>query len=113
MKRTLFLAGLLGLTACSYFPYQPQITQGNLLTQEKIDALKVGMSQDQVRLILGSPVLTDTFDQSTWNYVYTVQKVSHFKKYRRVIIHFKNGRVYRIDADLPDGAMRHQHDAVK
>lgn len=63
------------LAACTYKPafineYKIDIQQGNVLTQEMVAQLKPGQTRDQVRFILGSPMLTDIFHQHRWDYAY-------------------------------------------
>jgi outer membrane protein assembly factor BamE len=74
-----FLAAVLG--ACSWVPrpfseYKIDIQQGNVLTQEMVGQLRPGLSKDQVRFLLGTPVLTDIFHANRWDYVYRLQKGS-------------------------------------
>ncbi len=77
-----FLAVSLLLTAiagCSSVPrivneYRIDIQQGNVLTQEMVSQLRPGMSRDQVRFILGSPMLTDMFHADRWDYAYWLKK---------------------------------------
>jgi outer membrane protein assembly factor BamE len=61
-----------GLTGCIH-PFVPNIQQGNVLTSEVIGQLKVGMSKDEVRELLGDPVLTNIFDRRCFVYAYTNQ----------------------------------------
>ena len=73
----LFLAGV--LSACSSVPrlvteYKIDVQQGNVLTQEMVSQLRPGLSKDQVRFILGTPMLTDMFHADRWDYVYRLQK---------------------------------------
>ena len=62
------------LGACSFvgFPgvYKIDVEQGNIVTQEMADQLKPGMSRRQVRFILGTPLVEDTFNQDRWDYPY-------------------------------------------
>ena len=51
-------------------PYQPEIQQGNYVSQEMISQVKPGMTREQVRFILGTPLLTDIFHADRWDYVY-------------------------------------------
>ncbi|HCH68973.1 MAG TPA: outer membrane protein assembly factor BamE [Colwellia sp.] len=60
----------LSLSACSSWVYRIDIPQGNYLEQKSIDKIQIGMTKEQVKFILGSPVLVDTFDNNTWYYVY-------------------------------------------
>jgi outer membrane protein assembly factor BamE len=69
------------LSACSSVPrlvheYRIDIQQGNVLTQEMVAQLKPGMTKDQVRFVLGTPVLMDMFHGNRWDYVYRYQKGS-------------------------------------
>ena len=57
------------LGACAY---KPDIQQGNMVTQDKLDQLKPGMDQRQVRYIMGSPMLTDPFHPNRWDYYYSL-----------------------------------------
>lgn len=60
----------LSLSACSSWVYRIDIPQGNYLEQKSIDKIQVGMTKEQVKFVLGSPVVIDSFDQDTWNYIY-------------------------------------------
>jgi outer membrane protein assembly factor BamE len=46
------------------------VEQGNIVTQELADQLKPGMSRRQVRFILGTPLVEDTFNENRWDYLY-------------------------------------------
>jgi len=67
------------LSGCSSVPrivneYKIDVQQGNVLTQEMVSQLKPGLTKDQVRFILGTPVLIDVFHPNRWDYVYRLQK---------------------------------------
>lgn len=73
----IFLLGV--LSACSSVPrivpaYKIDVQQGNVLTQEMVSQLRPGLSRDQVRFILGTPMLVDMFHSDRWDYVYRLQK---------------------------------------
>lgn len=70
LLRTTILTLALTLSACSSWVYRIDIPQGNYLEQKNIDKIQVGMTKEQVKFILGSPVLVDSFDNDTWNYIY-------------------------------------------
>jgi outer membrane protein assembly factor BamE len=68
-------------SGCSSVPrivneYKIDIQQGNVLTQDMVAQLKPGLTKDQVRFILGTPVLADMFHANRWDYVYRLQKGS-------------------------------------
>ena len=68
--RVSIIAIALSLSACSSWVYRVDIPQGNYLEQKNIDKIQVGMTKEQVKFILGSPVVIDAFDADSWNYVY-------------------------------------------
>ena len=75
--RAVFLLTL--LAGCSSVPrivneYKIDIQQGNVLTQDMVSQLRPGLTKDQVRFILGTPMLQDMFHASRWDYVYTYKK---------------------------------------
>jgi outer membrane protein assembly factor BamE len=61
------------LSGCWIHPYQPDIQQGNIITDQMVASLRPGMSKDQVRSILGQPILENVFSDDYWAYVYTFQ----------------------------------------
>jgi outer membrane protein assembly factor BamE len=81
-------------------PYRMEIQQGNFITQEQVEQLKDGMSREQVRFVLGTPLLTDVFHADRWDYIYRRQKArSDHVEERRLTIHFENNRLARIEGD--------------
>lgn len=66
---TALLAAL--LTGCNLL-YKPEVRQGNLPNAETLAALKAGMTRHQVRLLLGTPPVSDPFHPDRWDYVYTL-----------------------------------------
>lgn len=67
------LALTLVLPACSLL-YQPNIQQGNVVTPQAIAALKLGMTREQVRYLLGTPPVRDPFHKGRWDYYFSFQK---------------------------------------
>ena len=63
-------AALLG-TGCAI--YKPEVAQGNFVSREQAARLAPGMTRDQVRLVLGTPLLQDLFRASRWDYVFTLK----------------------------------------
>ena len=64
---TIVLVLAAGVGGCVY---QAPLSQGNLLQQEDIDQLEVGMTRSQVRFLLGTPMIDDPFHEERWDYVY-------------------------------------------
>ena len=62
----------LALGACSFIPvYRPSIEQGNLLSQDKVEQLAPGMTREEVKSLLGTPMLQNALNANRWDYVYT------------------------------------------
>lgn len=104
----LALAGTALLGACAsrdasrsgiFEPHRIDLPQGNYLTGEMLDKVKPGMSPEQVRFALGSPLLVDVFQPGHWNYVFRYLHANGDAELRRVVIVFENDRVAKIDAD--------------
>jgi len=105
------LAGCQSLQSSDNFlglitPYRVEIVQGNVVTKEQADAIKPGMSRAQVRDILGSPLLTDPFHQSRWDYAFTIQRQGAAPQHRNVVVLFDGEALKSIDTGGPLPAER-------
>jgi outer membrane protein assembly factor BamE len=81
-------------------PYQMDIQQGNVITQEMLSKLKPGMTPSQVRFILGTPLVVDAFHKDRWDYVYRYTKGGTVQEHRRVVVVFQDGKLARIEGDV-------------
>jgi len=71
MRKTTFLFfAFFCLAISSGCVYRAAISQGNLIKQEDLDQVEVGMTKNQVRFLLGTPMIDDPFTRSRWDYVY-------------------------------------------
>ncbi|MEO8407725.1 MAG: outer membrane protein assembly factor BamE [Oxalobacteraceae bacterium] len=85
-----------------FSPYKIDIQQGNFVSKEMISQLREGMTQDQVRFVLGTPMLSDIFHADQWYYPFRIQKGNGEVTSSRVTVHFKNGLLERFEGgDLP------------
>jgi outer membrane protein assembly factor BamE len=83
-------------------PYRIDIMQGNVVTQELAALVKPGMSREQVRDLLGSPLLTSAFHADRWDYVFTLRRQGVEPQRRSVVAWFKDGKLEKLDApELP------------
>ena len=83
-------------------PYRIDIMQGNVVTKEQAEMVKPGMSREQVRDLLGSPLLTSPFHADRWDYVFTLRRQGVEPQRRSVVAIFKDGKLERLEApDLP------------
>ena len=83
-----------------------EIQQGNFVSQDMVSQLKPGMSKEQVRFILGTPLIVDSFHADRWDYVFRRQRAnSNVLEHRRIAVFFEDGKLKRIDGDVkPAGA---------
>lgn len=99
-----FLANSLLLSGCTNweFPwvYRIDVDQGNIITQEKVNQLKPGMSREQVRFVMGSPLLADTFNENRWDYVYTLRDGEGKNTEQRLTVIFVNDQLARLSGTL-------------
>jgi outer membrane protein assembly factor BamE len=81
-------------------PYVPDIVQGNFISSEQYSKLTVGMSREQVRQILGTPLLADYFHANRWDYVFEYKRARQvIGKERRVTVFFEGDKVVKFDGD--------------
>ena len=104
MLRILILTLSLLAAACDFAPkltpYRIEIQQGNYITQEMVAQLSPGLTRDQVRFVLGTPLVSDIFHEERWDYVFVRQRAnSREVEYRRIAVIFEEGRVKRIEGD--------------
>ncbi len=85
-----------------FSPYHPTIQQGNFISEEMFAQLKVDMTREQVRFILGTPLLTDIFHADRWDYPFRLAKGNGEITTSRVVVFFKDGKVERFEGgNLP------------
>ncbi len=99
--RVIAIVIALSLSACSSWIYRIDIPQGNYLEQKDIDKLQIDMTKEQVKFILGSPVLIDAFDADVWNYVYRFRsgRNEEFNVDKKFIITFADNKVVKAEGD--------------
>ena len=89
-----------GLTGCSIFkPYEMPIEQGIKINNKAIAKLKPGMTQTQVKYLLGTPNLVNPYSTTTWYYIYTIQQDKLPRTEKKLIIHFKDNKLESIEGD--------------
>jgi outer membrane protein assembly factor BamE len=106
--RLLFFAALFTLlAACSTKPsfineYKIDIQQGNVLTAEMVAQLKPGQTRDQVRFLLGTPLIADIFHQQRWDYVYRYQngRTQAVESRKFAVFFDAEGRLVRVEGDV-------------
>lgn len=85
--------------------YRIDVQQGNIVDQEMLGQLEIGMERRKVRFILGTPLLVDPFNQDRWDYVYSLRRGSGEEVTQRVSVYFVDDRLARIEDGLEAGAV--------
>ncbi len=101
---------LLPLSACSNVqmpdvtsaitPYRIDIRQGNYISQDMVAQLRPGMTRDQVRFILGTPLVTDIFHADRWDYIYRFKPGRGELQQRRLAVFFEDNKLVRVAGDV-------------
>lgn len=85
------------------FVYKMTVQQGNVITEDMVDQLQLGMTRAQVRYLLGTPMLADFFHTDRWDYTYTLRRGHQEMDVKTLILHFQDDALARIEGDLrPD-----------
>jgi outer membrane protein assembly factor BamE len=73
MRKTILLSLMFcTLAFSSACVYRANISQGNLIKQEDMDQVELGMTRNQVRFLLGTPLINDPFHKARWDYAYYI-----------------------------------------
>lgn len=96
------------LAACSSMPdvtnylspYKIDVRQGNFVSQEMVAQLKPGLTRDQVRFILGSPLVADIFHADRWDYIYRFKPGKGEIQDRRFTVFFVDNKLSRVAGDV-------------
>ena len=86
------------LTNCTTYDFSRRsVQQGNLLPQTQIAKLHTGMSKDNVAILMGTSLLSPTFNNDRWDYAYTWRKGSDPLAIKWVSLYFSHGVLTRIE----------------
>lgn len=107
MRRLFISALFLALTSVTAgCVYQASLSQGNLLKDEDLEQLEIGMTRSQVRFLLGTPMIDDPFHEERWDYVYYLRigrEDASFKRWVTIIFDGNTVSEIRKDQELePD-----------
>ena len=100
MRAALALFLLIPLSACEIV-YKLPTRQGNVIEQKELDQLKLGMTRDQVRFILGSPIASSVLREDRWDY-FGYYKPPRGKAYSRTVsLYFEGEQLVRMEGEKP------------
>jgi outer membrane protein assembly factor BamE len=81
--------------------YRMDVGQGNIVTPEMVSQLKLGMTRSQVRFVLGTPLVSDSFHPDRWDYFYSLHKGTEAApSTKRLTVTFKGDALASIEGDL-------------
>lgn len=80
-------------------PYKVDVIQGNFISSEQVGQLQPGMSRDQVKAVLGTPLLTSLFHTDRWDYVFTLKRQGVEPQSFKYTVFFKGDQLERFEGD--------------
>jgi outer membrane protein assembly factor BamE len=115
--RNILISGLISvilfLSGCSWSPdlswiglprvYKIDIQQGNVIEQDQVNQLRPGMNKQQVRFIMGTPMINDTFHADRWDYIYRFKPGYGEIEKKRMTVFFENDRLATLQGDYRPG----------
>ena len=111
LGRCAALIAVSALSACSSFssgsvnpvnwitPYKIDVIQGNFVSKEQVEALKVGMTRGQVKDVLGTPLIASLFHADRWDYVFTLKRQGVEPQLYKYATYFKGDLLERFEGD--------------
>lgn len=105
MRHIYIIAIAFLLSACSgsipsVKPYKLEIQQGNVVTSKMLLQLRPGMTRSQVRYIMGTPLIKDSFHSDRWDYFYQMRQRGRVVEQRRVILSFNKDLLAKVSGDV-------------
>ena len=122
LKLSLLAGVLLGLSACSslqkpmegvsqtvsdvpgrlaeaFRPYRTEVVQGNVVSREQLQLLRPGMTRQQVRDLLGTPLIISVFHANRWDYAFTIRRRGAEPLHRKLSVFFEGDAMARVESD--------------
>ena len=101
LKVITLLLSILLLSSCS-IPriFQVVISQGNLVDQEMLDKLEIGMTESQVKFVMGTPLISDTFYPNRWDYFTSVTQGENSYTNQKITLYFKDNKLVSWEGEI-------------
>ena len=99
------LAGLVGCGSNFGFPgvYRINVEQGNVVTDEMVEQLRPGLNRRQVRYIMGTPLIEDSFHEDRWDYRYLLRNGNELLSETQLTLWFEEDELVRVEGpDAPN-----------
>ena len=115
-KWVLLACALVSLTACQNLtnlsedsksklgkvlkPYRPDMVQGNFISKEQLEKVKLGMDREEVKVVLGTPLITSVMHPNRWDYVFAFKRGdTQLVEQRQVTLIFEKELLIKVNAD--------------
>ncbi|MGJ8691183.1 MAG: outer membrane protein assembly factor BamE [Thalassotalea sp.] len=106
LQKLLIIVFIFSVSACSSWVYRIDVPQGNYLDKKGVEQLQIGMTKEQVKFVLGSPVVVDSFNDDVWHYVYRFKsgRDESFNIEKLFVVKFNQGKLFDAtgDFELPE-----------
>ena len=73
--------------------YEVVVSQGNLIDEDMMEKLEVGMTESQVKYVLGSPLIADTFTPNRWDYYTSVTQGNKKFTEKKITLYFEDKKL--------------------
>jgi outer membrane protein assembly factor BamE len=80
-------------------PYRVDVIQGNFVSKEQVEQLQAGMTRDQVKAVLGTPLMASLFHADRWDYVFTLKRQGVEPQSFKYTVFFKGDLLERFEGD--------------
>ena len=86
--------------------YRINVEQGNVVNEEMVENLRPGLNKRQVRYIMGTPLIEDSFHGDRWDYRYLLRNGNETLAETRLTLWFDGDELARAEGpDAPDWAV--------
>lgn len=99
LSKIIMLSLMLCLCGCSgnlFTVYKIDVQQGNAVEPEKVEQLEIGMTKEQVKFLLGTPLVVDIFHPDRWDYIYYYIPGYGERERRHLTLHFNGDNIAEI-----------------
>jgi len=80
-------------------PYRIEVVQGNFVSKEQVQALRPGMTRNQVKEILGTPLIASVFHADRWDYAFTIRRKGTAPQQRKLSVFFQNDAFIKVESE--------------
>ena len=80
-------------------PYKVDVIQGNFVSKEQVAQLRPGLSRDEVKAVLGTPLMASLFHADRWDYVFTLKRQGVEPQSFKYTVYFKDNLLERFEGD--------------